>query len=221
MLNTLFLVVIVVVGLANIALRPPRFDGVDQPVWSDVATIVLAVAACFVVIRLLRQQARPRSIPGIPVWLQDSGRSIVETSLFGTGFLFRWTPTHREVTLAMIAPPAPLHSLEVPPQAAAGSPAMPAATGERPRPPAQSRLSVEVQAAPSGGRPQKLVPYEVARGDTYWSLAEETLGDGKRWPDIRAMNMGRQVAEGVFLSSESVLRPGWRIVIPATQEEKA
>ncbi|HEY8546854.1 MAG TPA: LysM peptidoglycan-binding domain-containing protein [Acidimicrobiales bacterium] len=58
--------------------------------------------------------------------------------------------------------------------------------------------------------------YEVQRGDTFWGLAEQHLGNGMRWREIRDRNVGRAVAPGRTLGhGEDRLEVGWRIVLPA------
>jgi nucleoid-associated protein YgaU len=54
----------------------------------------------------------------------------------------------------------------------------------------------------------------VGRGDTYWSLAERCFGDGARWSEIRDLNVGRVVADGVTMGADDDLRRGWTILLP-------
>ena len=57
--------------------------------------------------------------------------------------------------------------------------------------------------------------YVVQRGDSYWGLAQEHLGDGSRWGEIRDANVGRTVAPGrVIGAQDDDLRPGWSIRLP-------
>ncbi|MDN5562214.1 MAG: LysM peptidoglycan-binding domain-containing protein [Luteococcus sp.] len=60
------------------------------------------------------------------------------------------------------------------------------------------------------------MPEEVAvvvrPGDTLSSLAQEHLGDSARWPEIQAANATRVV-------DPDVIRPGWRLVLPAVAPE--
>jgi DNA-binding SARP family transcriptional activator/nucleoid-associated protein YgaU len=59
--------------------------------------------------------------------------------------------------------------------------------------------------------------YVVQRGDSYWGLAREHLGDGSRWRDMRDANVGRTVAPGrVIGAQDDDLRPGWSIRLPVT-----
>lgn len=57
--------------------------------------------------------------------------------------------------------------------------------------------------------------YQVKRHDTLWSIAETTLGDGRRWKEIRALNEGRAMPDGHrFTETTNALTPGWLLVLP-------
>lgn len=56
---------------------------------------------------------------------------------------------------------------------------------------------------------------QVSQGDSFWGLAEEYLGSGLRWREIRDHNVGRAVTSGhVLAPGEDHLQSGWRIAIP-------
>lgn len=60
---------------------------------------------------------------------------------------------------------------------------------------------------PIGDRPSDAAVYRihsVVKGDTLWDLARKYLGDGSRYPEIKALN---------DLSSD-VIRSGWKLKIP-------
>ena len=68
-------------------------------------------------------------------------------------------------------------------------------------------------------QPHKAEPhqptYQVMRHDTLWSIAETTLGDGRRWKEIRALNEGRTMPDGhSFTETTNDLTPGWLLVLP-------
>ncbi|MCE5325223.1 MAG: LysM peptidoglycan-binding domain-containing protein [Planctomycetaceae bacterium] len=52
----------------------------------------------------------------------------------------------------------------------------------------------EVAPAPDAPKPQPVLPkyinYTVQRGDTFWSIAQRTLGQGNRWKEIEQANPG-------------------------------
>ncbi len=58
--------------------------------------------------------------------------------------------------------------------------------------------------------------YTAVAGDTFWSLAEDMLGDGLRWSEVREANLGRTMSDGTTVSmTTEVVRPGWELVLPS------
>ena len=51
--------------------------------------------------------------------------------------------------------------------------------------------------------------------DTLWDIAERHLGDGLRWKDIYRLNEHRLQPDGERLEVASLIRPGWRLLLPA------
>ncbi len=61
--------------------------------------------------------------------------------------------------------------------------------------------------------------YHVQPGDSFWSLAEARLGDGFRWREIRQMNEGRVVGNGLTITNQTEnLQPGWTLVLPGQSD---
>ena len=59
------------------------------------------------------------------------------------------------------------------------------------------------------------VVHVVLRHESFWSIADDALGDGARWREIVEMNSGREVAPGVlFDGTPERLQPGWQLVVP-------
>ena len=57
--------------------------------------------------------------------------------------------------------------------------------------------------------------YRVQRHDTLWKIAESTLGDGRRWKEVRTLNAGRTMNDGhQFTETTDTLIPGWRLLLP-------
>lgn len=54
----------------------------------------------------------------------------------------------------------------------------------------------------------------VQRGDTLWDLAERHLGDGHRYTEILALNLGRPQADGRALDDAHWIYPGWQLRLP-------
>ena len=68
-------------------------------------------------------------------------------------------------------------------------------------------------AAPQG------VLVKVQTSDTLWDLAEQHLGDGARWTEIRDANVGRTMADGTVLDPTFVTISGnWSLLVPSDQE---
>lgn len=57
--------------------------------------------------------------------------------------------------------------------------------------------------------------YRVAKFETLWKVAEKTLGDGRRWQEVRRLNVGRVMADGntITAATESLL-PDWLLLLP-------
>lgn len=55
----------------------------------------------------------------------------------------------------------------------------------------------------------------VQRHDSYWAIAERTLGDGFRWQEILDLNAGRVLPDGsVITAGDDTLHTGWVLLLP-------
>jgi hypothetical protein len=55
----------------------------------------------------------------------------------------------------------------------------------------------------------------VQRHDSYWAIAERTLGDGFRWQEILDLNAGRTLPDGtVIAAGDDTLHTGWVLLLP-------
>ncbi|MFJ5926579.1 LysM peptidoglycan-binding domain-containing protein [Kitasatospora sp. NPDC092948] len=75
-------------------------------------------------------------------------------------------------------------------------------------------------AAPTQADSQVLPTYVVktptdGQRDSLWRIAEQHLGDGTRWSEIQQLNEGRPQGDGGALGSDTRIRPGWTLVMPA------
>jgi nucleoid-associated protein YgaU/DNA-binding SARP family transcriptional activator len=59
----------------------------------------------------------------------------------------------------------------------------------------------------------------VAPDDSLWQIAEEHLGDGHRYREVFDLNAGRPQPDGDTLTEPSLIRPGWRLELPANGTE--
>lgn len=56
----------------------------------------------------------------------------------------------------------------------------------------------------------------VQRHDSYWAIAERTLGDGFRWREILDLNAGRTLPDGTVINAgDETLHAGWVLLLPA------
>lgn len=56
----------------------------------------------------------------------------------------------------------------------------------------------------------------VQRHDSYWAIAERTLGDGFRWREILDLNVGRTLPDGTTITAgDDTLHAGWVLLLPA------
>lgn len=70
--------------------------------------------------------------------------------------------------------------------------------------------AVQRSAPASGARPS----YVVQRNDSWWAIAERTLDDGKRWKELRAVNIGRAMPDGSVIGpATEIIRPGWPLLL--------
>ncbi|XVV39258.1 LysM peptidoglycan-binding domain-containing protein [Streptomyces sp. CA-100214] len=57
--------------------------------------------------------------------------------------------------------------------------------------------------------------HTVQAGESLWSIAEQELGYGEKWRQIAALNEGHAMADGQVFQSNSFLRAGWQLQMPA------
>jgi nucleoid-associated protein YgaU len=64
--------------------------------------------------------------------------------------------------------------------------------------------------------------YSVESGDTLWTIAQDKLGDGKRYTEIAQLNYDVvQVDGGALTPSNHWVNPGWTLTLPADAETAA
>ena len=113
--------------------------------------------------------------------------------------------------------PVPAEVAEVTPESIPES-SDPSPYGRTPTP--LARTSDPPPAAPAPEHPT----VTVQRHDSYWAIAERTLGDGLRWHEILDLNVGRTLPDGTTISAgDDTLHSGWVLVLPgdATVEPAA
>lgn len=113
-------------------------------------------------------------------------------------------------------PAPPRHASARPGRGAAEAPA-----GHRPRPSyaGADAASARPPGVDAGADPtEPASSYVVARGDTWWGLAERFLGDGRRFAELKERNAGRPQPDGAVVRRDAPLRAGWTIEVPAEGE---
>ncbi|MCW2903585.1 MAG: hypothetical protein JWO67_5850 [Streptosporangiaceae bacterium] len=94
-----------------------------------------------------------------------------------------------------------LHRIPAVPEA--GTPAEPAESVQSP-PVQKSKATKIYHVHPPHGR----------HHESLWEIADKCLGDGRRYPEIYALNKGREQPDGSRLTIASLIRPGWILEMP-------
>jgi len=120
----------------------------------------------------------------------------------------RWSqlPARRLVAAALLL------FIAVPALVVESAPAAPAAPSPPPTATVTAQPSTSVQTTPRlaarATAPAK-VTHTVKRGETLWSIAEQYLGSGRRYPEIVTLN------HKLLHGKPGFLRPGWVLTLPA------
>jgi DNA-binding SARP family transcriptional activator len=146
-------------------------------------------------------------------------RALVDTAV-GVSMLAS-APHAIAAPATLASPPAVVRTLDTPgwgraPTVLGAIPAdtlaEPAAAAVQPPPP--------TAAASPAGDPECLPAatdgwvYTVQEGDSLWGIAERELGDGRRWREIFTRNQGRRMPDGGVLRDDSLILPGWQLLLP-------
>lgn len=85
----------------------------------------------------------------------------------------------------------------------------------------------EIRASPVPGTDARpvMVPsdvettsYLVQRNDSWWQIAEDMLGDGLRWRELRSLNVGRVMAGGETITTATeTIHEGWELLVPTLE----
>ena len=171
--------------------------------WIGWAMIVLSIGVEIV------NQARGRSAPSLPVFpgIQVFSRRLVAASTLVYASFSVLSPA-----LAAAAIPAP-----VPATLDLSSLVQESATAT----PGTALLAdVSNPVAGQVGALDEVIAGEshvVERGDTWWSIAEDYLGDGLRWEEVRNANIGRAMADGSTISTATeYVGIGWELALPSS-----
>ena len=140
--------------------------------WIAWAQIALAITAEVVAVARRRPSVH---LPVMPGFQAAAGRLVASVAMMAAAL----SPT---AAMASPAPPTPVVALAAP---AAAPLAIVTAT-----PPAAPA------PAPAAAPRVERLTVVVERHDSFWAIAERTLGDGYRWREIRDLNVGRTMNTG-------------------------
>lgn len=185
--------------------------------FTDLVFAVVVVASASGWLRMWRPEVAVKRLVAVPVVVQQSGRRLVERSAFGVGSMSEWTSVEPEFGLSLVQPLPNVDEIEQEDQWVARQKSDPSTNSSRAR---ASQHRHQPVAATARGLVGQSVTHTTTRGETFWSLAEQQLGDGKRWTELRERNVGREVAPGVVLSESDGLQAGYQILIPDEQGAK-
>ncbi len=73
----------------------------------------------------------------------------------------------------------------------------------------------ESAGALHGARQYVVMPPQGRHHDSLWDISERYLGSGIRYREVFELNKGRVQPDGSRLTLESLIRPGWTLVLPA------
>ena len=184
-------------------------------VWLAWAQLVACLVAELVA--GVRGSGLPRRVPFAAGAQQDFARRLV------TAVLLLATAGH-----GLQSAPAPASGAAQPPAAAISSIAgaldqvAAAAVGQADAAARQATAAVRTAPqqglGPLAGVPVKqyvVMPPQGRHHDSLWDISERYLGAGIRYREIFELNKGRLQPDGDRLTLESLIRPGWTLVLPA------
>ena len=73
----------------------------------------------------------------------------------------------------------------------------------------------EAAATPHGTKQYVVMPPQGRHHDSLWDISERYLGSGIRYREVFELNKGRPQPDGSKLTLESLIRPGWTLIMPA------
>lgn len=157
-------------------------------------------------------------VGAVAAWFATAAALVVELVTQASGIqaprlgrMFPQAPMSRLAGAALLVLPA---SGLLAPSAAV---AAPAGTGVDPG----TAASISSSSADRDCVPVKPRHHEVQPGESLWSIADEELGRGQRYPELFRASKGIRQPGGRSLTDPDVILPGWRIRIPAASQDAA
>jgi hypothetical protein len=78
----------------------------------------------------------------------------------------------------------------------------------------QATREAPAQAAPNADKAYLVQPPVGRFHESLWEIAQNHLGDGRRYREIFELNKGRVQPDGTKLTIASLIRPGWMLLMP-------
>ena len=72
----------------------------------------------------------------------------------------------------------------------------------------------QAHAAPNSDKMYLVKPPVGRFHESLWEIAQNHLGDGRRYREIFELNSGRIQPDGTKLTIASLIRPGWVLLLP-------
>jgi DNA-binding SARP family transcriptional activator/nucleoid-associated protein YgaU len=157
--------------------------------WTQITVAIVSEAVAVV-------RGRPSvHLPVLPGIQATAGRLVASVAVMLASF----SPA---VAMAASPPPVPVVAVVALQTAVAPAPMW----GPQPG-------AVDASRAPSP--PVAAPTVTVERHDSFWAIAERTLGDGYRWREIRDLNVGRTMSTGnVVVAGSDLVLAGWVLDLP-------
>ena len=115
------------------------------------------------------------------------------------------------VFVAHVGPAFPVLSIR--PAAAVGA-AQPVTLAALVKPAERSmQESARAAAAQQATGPRTVV---VRPGDCLWTIAQQYLGSGDRYPELVRLNLGHEMGDSKVFTKPSLIMPGWELRLPGT-----
>lgn len=190
-------------------------DGLLPTQAYDVVLGVAVVAWIFVAKAVLDRDTPLSALIENRLSPSRQAHNLIEQSLLGVGFTGRASELEADTSIHRLQSPLqPVDDLLPPPRHDPRSGRIRGDLGEERHARLQPTLHRDDATDPPFLATEDHI---VRRGDTFWSIAEERLGDGRHWKAIEAVNLGREVAPGVELRAGDTLRIGWSVLVPRVE----
>lgn len=169
------------------------------------AWIQIAIAVMTEVVAVTRRRPAMR-LPVMPGFQAAAGRLVASVAMMTA------TISPAAATAAS-APPTPIVAYTAPAPIAVPLPIQ--------VPPPMATTPAETPPSPPPSPPAPTT-VTVERHDSYWAIAERTLGDGYLWREVRDQNVGRTMNTGhVVQPGSDLVLPGWVLELPPDADRAA